>query len=285
MTVLSKFSLQDKVAVVTGAGRGIGKGIALGFAEAGAHVVIAEIDPSTVKAAADDVRALGRRSLSIQTDVRDSRQVATMVEATMAEFGRIDVLVNNAGIGVPLAPVVETSEESWDRIFSINMRSIFLCCKTVARIMIDQEKGSIINISSIGGLRAVPGMASNGAAKAAVISFTQSLAAELAPYHVRVNCIAPGQVLTNLRKGVRGANIGGSKMASSIPLGRMGQPEDVAMACIYLASDASDYVTGDLIQVKGGPILRIGDMEQFVEKFPSLKSAARAARESGEAQP
>ncbi len=267
---LSKFGLEDKVAIVTGAGQGIGKAIALGFASVGAHVVIADISAKTAEATAGEVRASGRKSMVIPTDVRDSKQVAKMVAATMTEFGRIDILVNNAGRVIPVNPITAMREEDWDEMLNMDLKSVFLCCKAVARVMIDQEKGNIVNIASMAGLRAVPGIAPYGVAKAGVISLTLSLAAELARYHIRVNAIAPGQIDTPMRSSVRGLAEKDIGTRFGIPLGRVGQPDDIAAAVIYLASDASDYVSGEIIQVKGGPYTRKGDTEQFIEKFPSL---------------
>jgi len=266
---LSKFSLEDRVAIVTGAGRGIGKGIAISFAEVGAHIVVSEIDPDTGRTTADKVRALGRKSLAVTTDVRDSKQVAKLVEATMKEFGHIDILVNNAGGAIPLTPVVALGEEDWDWIMAIALKSVFLCCQAAARVMIDQKKGNIINISSMAGLRSVPGLGPYGAAKAGVISLTRTLAAELARYNIRVNTIAPGAIETPMLAGIRGS-IKGHAERIGVPLGRIGYPEDITAAAIYLASDASDYVSGETIEVKGGPYTRKGDMEQFVQKFPNL---------------
>ncbi len=267
---LSRFGLEGKVAIVTGAGQGIGKATALGVATLGANVVVADINARTGEATAAEVRALGRKSLAIATDVCDSKQIAKLVEATMAEFGRIDILINNAAIVIPVSPMLAVRVEDWDRIMNANLKSLFLCCKAVAPVMIKQNKGNIINLASMAGLRAVPGTAVYGISKAGVISFTQSLAAELSRYHIRVNAVAPGTVETPQHASVRGAADKDIGARFGIPLGRIGQPDDIAAAVIYLASDASDYVSGEVIQVKGGPYTRKGDMEQFVEKFPSL---------------
>lgn len=269
MIPLSKFGLEDKVAIVTGAGSGIGKSIALSFSNLGAHVVIGEIDANTGESTAAEIRALGRKGLAIRTDVKDSRQVASLVKATMAEFGRIDILVNNAGIAIPMKPVVAMPEADWDGIIANNLKSVFLCSKAVARVMIDQKRGNIINIASMSGLRAVPGVAPYGTSKAGVISFTRTLAAELARYHIRVNAIAPGPIDTALGAGVAGS-VQERVQRIGIPLGRIGYPDDIAATAIYLASDASDYVSGEVIEVKGGPFIRKGDIEMFEQKFPVL---------------
>lgn len=265
----SRFRLDEKVAIVTGSGGGIGRGIALNFALVGAHVVVAEINKSIGEATAHEIEALGRKSLPVVVDVTKSDQVSRLVEATMKEFGRIDVLVNNAGGTHVAIPVVQFSEEEWDFRIRLNLTSVFLCCKAMSRVMIDQKKGNIINIASAAGTRAMPGMSAYGAAKAGVISFTRTLAAELARYHIRVNCILPGPVDTEASAARRGKGPERAERAG-IPLGRIGQPEDIALAGIYLASDASDFISGESIEVKGGPFMRKDDMERFIANFPKL---------------
>ena len=269
MQSLSQFGLENNVAIITGAGRGIGKSIALNFAKVGAHIVVAEIDTSTAEAAAAEIRNLGRESLAVVTDVTDSKQVAKLVDATLAKFGRIDILVNNAGGGHVRTPVLSMNEEDWDKVIRINLKSVFLCSKIVGKAMVKQGGGRIINLSSAGGLRAVPGSSAYAAAKAAIINFTQTLSIELARYHVRVNAIAPGAIDTALGRVSRGSPQERLER-SGIPLGRIGQPDDIAAAAIYLASPASDFVTGVVIEVKGGPYTRKGDIEMFEKMFPSL---------------
>ena len=272
MALLSKFSLENKVAIITGGGRGIGKAIAVSFAQAGAHVTVAEIDSGSAETTAAEIRGLGRESLVTLTDVTDAKQVAKMVELTVAQFGRIDILVNNAGATHAMIPVVQMSEEVWDESLRIDLKSVFLCSKAVGKVMLKQNKGNIINIASAAGHRGVPGIAAYAAAKAGIINFTKSLAIELARYQIRVNAISPGATETELGSSVRGTPQERVERAG-IPLGRIGYPEDIANAAVYLASDASDWVTGVDIEVWGGPYSRKGDLEMFLAKFPDLLAA------------
>jgi NAD(P)-dependent dehydrogenase (short-subunit alcohol dehydrogenase family) len=205
----------------------------------------------------------------VGVDVTNSDQIAELAKATTREFGRIDILVNNAGGNNPLSPAVNMDDKEWDWFIRLNLTSTFLCSKTVGRVMIDQKKGNIVNIASAAGIRAVPGLSPYAAAKAGVINFTGTLSVELARYHIRVNCIIPGAIETGLGAAVRGTAQERVERAG-IPWGRVGQPEDIAMAAIYLSSDASDYVTGASIEVKGGPYTRKGDTEMFIAKFPEL---------------
>jgi NAD(P)-dependent dehydrogenase (short-subunit alcohol dehydrogenase family) len=265
----SKFRLDEKVAIVTGSGGGVGKGIALSLANMGAHVVVAEINPKIGEATAKEIRDLGRRGVMIAVDVTKSDQVSRLVELTMKEFGHIDILVNNAGGANVAIPIVHLTEEEWDFRIQLNLKSVFLCCRAIGRVMIDQNKGNIINIASAAGTRAMPGMAAYGTAKAGIINFTSTLAAELARYHIRVNCILPGPMDTEASAARRGP--GPERAAKAgIPLGRIGKPEDIGLAAVYLASDASDFVSGSTIEVKGGPFMRKDDMDRFVANFPKL---------------
>ena len=261
--VLSKFALTDRVAIVTGSGSGIGKAIAVAFAEAGADVVVAGITiidssrtATDLNAVAEQIRALGREALVVSTDVRVSDDVANMVHRTIEEFGRIDILVNNAG-GSFLAPALEISEHAFDSVVKTNLYSVFLCCKAVAQSMINQKRGSIINIASVCGQGSATYYAPYAAAKAGVINLTKTLSTEWAPYGIRVNSIAPGAVRTESwplmkeRQPEMYAKVI-EPLARRALLGRPGSPEDIAAAAIYLASDAADWVTGQTINVNGG---------------------------------
>lgn len=253
---LEIFSLQGKKAIVTGAGRNIGKAIALGLAECGADVVVAARTVAEIEQTAEEIRQRGRRALAVPTDVRIADQVNNMVQKAVEEFGRIDILVNHAG-GLFPAKTVEMSERAWDALIRENLTSVFLCSKAVAKVMIEKgTKGSIINTSSIAGMAPYPISPAYGAAKAGLINFTQTLALELAPYHIRVNTIAPGIILHSGSAtffGVDNPQIR-ETLLQRIPLGRFGKPEDIVGAVIYLASDASDFVTGTVLVIDGGQL-------------------------------
>ena len=250
--ILSKFALTDRVAIVTGAGKGIGRGIAMGLAQAGAHVVLAARTLADLESIAEEIRTLGRKALPVPTDVCDSGQIANMVERTLTEFGKIDILVNNAG-SLSWRPTLQMPEGLWDAILSKNLKSVFLCSKAVGAVMVEKRSGSIINISSAGAGFPEPESAHYGAAKAAINSLTQSLAIEWGPYGVRVNTLSPGLIQT---PGADYEHLGGPEMVKvrpkTIALRRVGTPEDLAGAAVFLASDASAYVTGANILVHGG---------------------------------
>ncbi len=266
--VLSKFSLRDKVAIVTGAGRGVGKGIAVTLAGAGADVVAVARTQKEIQKTADEVRARGRKALAVTADVTDSKQVQRMVDETLKHFGKIDILINNAGgsSGARIPPL-EMTEEVWDKCIDLNLKAAFLCTKAVSKVMIDQRKGgNIINMSSAaayGGARSV----AYSAAKAGIINFTISMSTYLAPHKIRVNCITPGRIVS---EGTRDDGSHEERIKESgIPLMRIGQPEDIALAAVYLASDAADWVTGVNIDVTGGEImggLKLKVAENFWKK-------------------
>ncbi|MFC1963772.1 SDR family NAD(P)-dependent oxidoreductase [Chloroflexota bacterium] len=264
--LLSRFSLESKVAIVTGAGRGIGKGIALAFADAGADIVVAELTQEQALGTAEEVRAQGRKALALAADVTDGEQVQNIVDATLREFGKIDVLVNNVGgsSGARVSPL-EMTEEVWDESIKRNLKSTFLCTRAVGRVMIDRKKGgSIINLSSSAGRRGQMRSVAYSAAKAGIINFTLSMSNYLAPHNIRVNCIAPGRIVS---EGTRALGSDEERAKEyAIPLRRIGQAEDVALAAIYLASDAASFVTGVTLDVAGGEYLG-GLTLQMAEKF------------------
>ncbi|MFC2059310.1 SDR family NAD(P)-dependent oxidoreductase [Chloroflexota bacterium] len=259
-TILTRFLLTDRVAIVTGSGTGIGKAIALAFAQAGADLVLAGINVldrsksrEDLEEVAQEITALGRKSLVILADVRVADEVGNMVRVAVGEFGHIDILVNNAG-GMFFASTMEMSENAWDAQIRGNLKPVFLCSKAVAEVMISQNrKGSIVNISSIAGRgSAVPvGTSAYGAAKAGIINMTQTLAVEWAPYRIRVNGVAPGMINTDGVQWLREHDPSFDARVKATVFGRLAEPEDVAAAALYLASDAADYVSGHVIDVCG----------------------------------
>jgi NAD(P)-dependent dehydrogenase (short-subunit alcohol dehydrogenase family) len=238
--------LTDRVAVVTGGGAGIGRGVARGLAAFGAKVAIWERDPETAASAAEEVGGLG-----LTTDVRQSAEVDEALSRTTAELGPVSILVNNAG-GVFLSPLLETSENGWDALYRANLKHVILCTQRVARTMVERGAGgSIISVTSIEGVRAAPGYAAYAAAKAGVINFTKTAALELAPYGIRVNALAPDITLTEGMAQVAppGAE---ERFGFTVPMGRAGHVDEMAGAAVFLASDLSSYVTGQTIHVDGG---------------------------------
>jgi NAD(P)-dependent dehydrogenase (short-subunit alcohol dehydrogenase family) len=252
---ISDFSLKGKVALVTGGRTGIGKAIALTFAEAGADVATCSRSDKhgELTAVGDEIRKLGRRALTVQADVSRKGDVENMVKKTAAELGDIDILVNNAGILV-LKELLDTEEEVWDQLFSINLKGCHLCCQAVGRLMVNQKKGSIINIASIDGFIANTPESAYGVTKGGVITYTKYLAKELARYNIRVNAIAPGEIKTEMGRFIWDNPERLKETEANIPLGRIGLPEDIANVALFLASDASSYVTGHTIVADGGTI-------------------------------
>ena len=247
--ILDRFRLQDKVAVVTGAGRGIGEGCARAFAEAGAHVVLAARTQAQIEKVAGDIRALGRRSLAVVCDANDRDQLANVVEQAAKELGRIDVLVNNAG-GWPPQPALETVEESLEGAFHFNVTSAFTMTRLCVPHMVKAGGGAIVNISSAAGRVALPGFVAYTTAKAALAHMTKVLGAEFAP-KVRVNAIAVGAVETSALVPFLTDELK-TAMVKLHPMGRLGQVEDIAACALYLASPAASWVTGKLFEVDGG---------------------------------
>jgi 7-alpha-hydroxysteroid dehydrogenase len=247
--ILDRFRLDDKVALVTGAGRGIGRGCALAFAECGANVVCSARSQGEIDDTATQVRALGRRALAVPCDVNERDQLERLVAETLREFGRVDVLVNNAG-GWPPKPALQTSEKYFEQALRFNVTSAFLLSRFVIPHMQERDGGSIVNISSAAGRMPMSGFVAYGTAKAALSFMTKELAIELAP-KVRVNAIAVGSVETSALAPFLDDELR-SKMESLTPMRRLGAVDDIAVAALYLASDASSYVTGKVMEVDGG---------------------------------
>ncbi len=238
--------LTDRVAVVTGAGSGIGRGIAAGMAAFGARVAIWERNPQSCAQAAESIGALG-----IVTDVRDSDQVDEALRRTAADLGSPTILVNNAG-GVFSSPLLATSENGWDALYKANLRHVLLCTQRIARLLVSEGlAGSIISVTSIEAVRAAPGYAAYAAAKAGVVNYTKTAALELAPHGIRVNAIAPDITLTEGLAQLSG-DVGVQRMGDIVPLGRPGHVDEIASAAVFLASDMSAYLTGQTLHVDGG---------------------------------
>jgi 2-deoxy-D-gluconate 3-dehydrogenase len=252
--ILDTFKLNGKVAVVTGAGRGLGQGAALGFAEAGADVAV--VDIISTDETAQKIRALGRRACQVQANLAQRASVQQVVESVVKELGGIDILLNNAGI-IRRAPLLEFSEKDWDDVIRINQEAVFFLSQAVARQMVKQGRGGkIINVASLlsfqGGIR-VP---SYTASKSAVMGLTRLFANELAPHRVNVNAVAPGYMATDNTAPLRADAQRSAEILGRIPAGRWGEPEDLQGALVFLASAASDYVTGHTLAVDGGWLAR-----------------------------
>ena len=249
---MTGFSLEGKVAVITGASRGIGRAIALQFAQAGAKVVVSSRKLENVQAVASEIASSGGEALTVEAHVGRSGDVETLVQTTMDAYGRLDITVNNAATNPHFGPLLTADEGQWDKILDTNAKGVFRLCKAVAPHMEAQGAGKIINMASIAGLRPSPGMGVYGISKAAIIMLTQVLALELGPANIQVNAIAPGVIKTRFSQLLWQTPQISEMILAQLPLGRFGEPQDVAGLALYLASPASDYVTGGVFLVDGG---------------------------------
>ena len=245
-----EFDLSGKVGIVTGAARGMGREFALALAQYGADVVACDILPE-LENIKTEFEKLGRRVLTQQTDVCKIPEIDAMVKESVRVFGHIDILINNAGVNVPQW-AVDVTEEAWDRVMSLNLKGLFFCSQAVGRVMISQRKGKIINISSTMGSVGLERRAAYSSSKAGVNLLTKVLAIEWAPYHINVNAIAPTFVETPLTKPMFEEKGFRDSVLGKIPLGRIAQPKDITGAVIYLASEASNMVTGHVLMIDGG---------------------------------
>lgn len=247
------FSLEGKVAVVTGGSRGIGRSIALGFAEAGADVVVASRTAADLEKVTQEIEALGRRALSVPTNVSIKAEVDSMVAKALEGFGTIDILVNNAAMNI-MRPLIELREDGWDKVMNVCLKGYFLCSQAVANVMKERRTGNIINIASTGAAKAAIGLGAYGIAKAGVVMLTQILAVELARYNIRVNAVGPSLVRTKFSEPMWANPDGLKALEATIPLGRIAEPEDIMSVALFLASDASSYMTGQTLYVDGGTL-------------------------------
>lgn len=247
------FPLPGKVAIVTGARRGIGKAIALALAEAGADIAVCDrvIEDGELNAVAEEVKRLGRRSLALQADITQKADVDGLVQRVVDEFGVIDILVNNAAMNIRV-PLLELREDGWDRVINTDLKGYFLCSQAVGRRMVEQKRGNIINITSTAAIKVAPEMGAYCIAKAGVVMLTRVLAVELAQYNIRVNAVAPYMVKTKFSQPLWSDPETLKQLESEIPLGRLAEPGDIIGSVLFLASDASSYITGHTIIADGG---------------------------------
>ncbi len=245
--------LDNKIAIVTGARKGIGRAIALALAKEGANVVVSDVSQEDCQKVVTEIKALGRRGLALKCDVSSRVEVEDMVRRTVAEFGKVDILVNNAGV-ISFKPFLELTDEDWDNTLNVNLKGQFLCARAVAREMVKNKWGRIINVASIssGGCGiAFPLIAHYTASKGGVMALTEALALELTPQGINVNAICPGAIDTDMAKGTKESGQI-EQVLLRIPKGRLGQPEDIANLAVFLASEESDYISGAAIVIDGG---------------------------------
>lgn len=244
--------LKDKVTLVTGGARGIGRDIALLFAKEGSHIVVCDVNMQEAEETCLDIQAQGRSTLALSVDVTDYAKVEEAVNKILDKFKRLDILVNNAGITKDNL-LLRMSEVEWDAVINVNLKGTFNCTKAASKVMVKQREGRIINIASIIGIIGNPGQANYSASKAGIIALTKTTAKELASRNINVNAVAPGFIQTEmtakLSQDLR------NKMLSAIPLARFGSPSDVANICLFLASEESSYITGQTIIVDGGMVM------------------------------
>jgi len=241
--------LLGKVALVTGGAQGIGKAIALLLARNGADIAVSDINLEKARETADEVRQMGRDSLAVEANVADLKDVERMMDAIVEQFGRIDILVNNAGITRDRL-ILRMTEEDWDAVLAVNLKGTFNCTKTAIRHMSKQKSGKIVSIASVVGAMGNAGQANYAASKAGVIGFTKTIAREFAVRGINVNAIAPGYIQTPMTDAV--PEKAKEELKRLIPMQRLGQPEDVAQAVLFLVSESASYITGQVLHVNGG---------------------------------
>lgn len=250
----NQLSLNGKVALLTGGSRGLGRATALGFARAGADVAIASRKLPDLETVAQEIREMGRKSLAVAAHVGKVDEIGNLVNTVQNEFGRIDILVNNAGTNPTMAPAIDIEERAWDAIMNLNLKGLFFLSQAVARLMKDRGGGSIINVASVAGFRP-GGLPVYSISKAGVIMATKVMAKEWGPFNIRVNAIAPGLLKTRFSEALWNRPEVEAGAASMIPMKRLGVAEDIVGTMLYLASDASAYVTGAIVVADGGQSL------------------------------
>ena len=249
------FNLTGKVAIVTGGYQGIGRGIAEGLAEAGSDVVICARNYDRCVDACSEIEKLGVKTLPVRCDISKTEEVRGLVSETVKEMGKINILVNNAGIGGSEKPVIEMSDEDWDHAINIDLRGAFLCAREATKEMIKQGGGKIINVSSIAGFIAMANMSAYCASKGGLLQLTKVMALECIRYNIQVNALCPGYFLTPLNRTFFESEGGQKIIKKNIPMGRLGSPEELKGTAIYLASSATDFMTGSAIVIDGGQLL------------------------------
>ncbi len=253
-SAMKRDCLKGRCAIVTGGRRGIGMAIAMALAEAGADIAVCDISTTDglLEKTAEAMRNSGSKALALKGDISQPGEVNAMVSRVMDSFGKVDILVNCAGVWIPGETLVECSEEHWDKVIDTNLKGTYLCCQAVGKVMIPRKSGSIINMSSQVGLTPGPGGGAYSVSKAGIIMLTRQLALELAEHRIRVNAIAPGIVKTEFNAPFWKDPQLEKQNAGMVPLGRLAEPEDIAQSAVFLASDAASYITGEVLAINGG---------------------------------